>query len=109
MTTRRVRSAEFGGYDKALEKRKEIERKLSEAGWRSTGDLPYFFGHSLGLQKKTVHITSQIKGFLGEVMEGRDDEYRNNHVKKLGLKTYVSPEVIQGLEMKVRERFLTSE
>lgn len=85
---------------------KDLEKTLSAQGWRTTGDLPYAFGHSLGLQKKVVHMSSQIRGFLDDILKQHDAEYQSKNVRKMGLKTWVSAEVVAKIEESVKARFL---
>ncbi|MDP2648526.1 MAG: hypothetical protein U1D26_00425 [Patescibacteria group bacterium] len=85
---------------------RQEEARLSEAGWRSTGDLPYSIGRSVNRSPYT--ITTYFSGFLEAALEAAEAEeagYTNENMKKVGRKTLISKDLTKRITKVVEEYF----
>jgi hypothetical protein len=89
---------------KARRQRKEEAAELVRNEWKSTGDLPYHIARSV--KKSAGTIASFMATFLAQTLEQQGETYRKENVKDVGVKRFVSPDLAQKIEEKVKEYYL---
>lgn len=78
------------------------QKKLFQAGWRSTGDLPYIICRSVNVNGTTLasHFAPIVRDFFRE----KGDAYKKRHTRMFGRTMYVSPTVIPALTKEIENR-----
>ena len=85
------------------EARKQEAQELLGRGWKSTGDVPYIIARSL--QKKPQAISIRMNQFLEEALAAEKEEYRATNRKKIGPKTFVSPDLLVKTEVEAKRYY----
>ena len=95
--------SDFERQEKERTRRRQEIKELTDAGWKSTGDLPYEFARSLGIRASVFE--THIVGFREDVLAKEGEDYSRANCKKIGQVTLVSPDLIQKLEHEIRVAF----
>ncbi len=98
----------IGKAEKMFQERRQRQGEADELlriGWKSTGDIPFIIAHSLGRSSSTIQ--TQFMNFLKESLKEETQEYRLNNLKKVGRKTFISPDLIGKVEEKIRDFYKT--
>lgn len=80
---------------------KEAAADLKRKGWQSTADLPYAIEQSI--KRSAGTIAAYFPRFLGQTLARKSDEYGKEHIKKIGVKTFVSPDLAREIEEEVKK------
>lgn len=71
--------------------RNEERAQLESSGWKSTGDMPYVIGHAL--QMNPARFAAYLARILQDVLQTARDIDPAVHIKRVGPRTYLSPEL----------------
>ena len=87
-----------------MERQKRIQEAtdLEKLGWKSTGDIPFALQRTL--HKHPSNFERDIVSVLQSILEVSGPEYELANVKRLGVKTFCSPDAIEKLEEVYKDR-----
>ena len=84
--------------------RRSQERELVQNGFKSTGDLPYVFAHKHSKLSSNA-LTSCMSDIVKFAMKKQDQEYCKANAVKIGIKTFLSPDLQEKVEDEVKKYF----